>query len=206
MESTKIESYRMFGVFSDKRFWQMPKVLLLMFFKVLVVSFKNIHIYITMFSPLRSALKPFHFFILFLLVAGIHCGTSSLDVILYHKDMRDYHQLRREQDSTVLVMAGNGDVFTRPIQLKKGKYSIVFRADGNIANKELPHFIIRFGQAVIKETYIKEKVNRYIFNFELPEAATEPLQFTFDNDYNDASGDRNVFLYYPIEVKPYHLF
>lgn len=120
--------------------------------------------------------------------------------------MRDYHQLRWEQDSTVLVMGGNGDFFTRPIQLKKGKYSITFKAEGNIANKELPHFIVRFGKSQIKELYINEKLNGYVLNFELQESVTEPFQFTFDNDYHDASGDRNIFLYYPIIIKPYQVF
>jgi hypothetical protein len=103
-------------------------------------------------------------------------------------------------------MAGNGQFFTKPVQLKKGKYSIVFRAEGNIAANELPHFVVRLGEELIKEFRIKEKVNTYTCNFELSETVTAPIKFIFDNDYNDATGDRNVFLYYPVTVKPFSVF
>jgi hypothetical protein len=141
-----------------------------------------------------------------LAIPGLHCGTSKPELVFKHEDMRDFKQLRWEQDSTVLVMGGNGDFFTRPVTLNKGKHSIVFKAEGNIANKVLPHFVVRFGDFLVKELSVKEKVNSYTLNFELLEPLTAPFQFTFDNDYNDASGDRNVFLYYPIVVKPYKTF
>lgn len=164
------------------------------------------HIYTIMFYRyLTRFLSPSRLLVLFFLITGIHCGTSWQEVI-QHDDMRDFHQLRWEQDSTVLVMAGNGDVFTKPLQLHKGKYTIVFRADGNIADSVLPHFVVRVGNYVVKELSIKEKVNSYTVNFELPESVNEPLQFTFDNDFNNSIQDRNVFLYYPIIIKHYQAF
>lgn len=148
----------------------------------------------------------FHLLIIFLVVLGVHCGTSSKKNAIQRQDMRDYWQFKWAHDSTVLIIGGNADFFTKPIYLAKGKYSMTFRAEGNIANNELPHFVVRLGKYLVKNLAIKEKVNSYTLHFELPEPVNESFRFTFDNDYHDSTGDRNIFLHYPIVIKPYRLF
>jgi len=81
-----------------------------------------------------------------------------------------------------------------------------FRADGTIANQELPHLVIRIGGHLIRALVIEEKVHPYTVNFELPAAINEPIQFSFDNDFSSPTEDRNVFLYFPIVIKPFSVF
>lgn len=152
----------------------------------------------------RLLLRIWVLYLLWLLfVSGIHCGPSPQKHIIQRQDIRDYLKFSWTPDSTIQILEGNADVYTKPLQLVKGKYSMLFRAEGSIANNELPYFVVSIGKYQVKELDIKEKVNSYTINFELPETMNEPLRFTFDNDYHDSVSDRNILLHYPIVIKPF---
>lgn len=144
-------------------------------------------------------------FIYILSIAAIisGCNIFSRGYEIGHNDMQNHTQLRWEEDSTVLVFAGNEDLPTIPLQLERGKYSIRFRARGSASAGITPHFVIRLGDYTIKDMHIGVGLNSYQFNFELPERADGSLRFIFDNDHSDETGDRNVFLHYPVLIEPF---
>jgi hypothetical protein len=135
-------------------------------------------------------------------ILTLSCNSGKGHVIV-HNDMKDYAQLRWEEDSTVLVFSGNATFPTRPFKLPKGKYTIEFKANGNAAQNVLPHFVIGLGDFVLTDMEVAEGLTSYTFNFELQDTVEFPLQFTFDNDYHDSASDRNVFLHFPVVVKPW---
>lgn len=137
----------------------------------------------------------------FILVAS--CNFFGDGYTITHTGMQNSAQLRWEEDSTVLVMAGNSNLPTESLRLKKGKYSIRFRALGTPSSGMAPHFVINLGDYTIKNMFVTAGLNSYQFNFELPQSIEAPLHFVFDNDYRDSTGDRNVFLHYPIIIEPY---
>ena len=131
------------------------------------------------------------------------CNFSDSGYILKYSNMKDFNQLRWEQDSTLLVLAGNMSVLSGPVKLRSGKYVLEFSARGEKANNILPHFVISVGNYIIRDISIAEGDNDYSYKFELPESLEEPLQFTFDNDYNDSTGDRNIYLLFPVIIRRY---
>jgi hypothetical protein len=137
----------------------------------------------------------------FILVAACNFWGSSYTIT--HAEMQNSATLRWEQDSTVLVMAGNASLPTASLRLKKGKYSIRFQADGTFSSGMAPHLVVGLGDYTIKNMFISAGLNNYQFNFELPQSIEAPLYFVFDNDHRDSTGDRNIFLHYPITIKPY---
>lgn len=137
----------------------------------------------------------------FLLMAA--CSFFGDRHTITYASMQNSTQLRWEEDSTVLVMAGNSDVQTAPLKLNKGKYSIRFRAKGTFSSGMAPHFKINLGEYTIKDMFVNAGLNSYQFNFELPEGIEAPLHFVFNNDHRDSTGDRNIFLHYPIIIEPF---
>jgi hypothetical protein len=137
------------------------------------------------------------------LITGLHCGSSGEKYVLQHNDIQNYREMRWEKDSTLLVMACNTELLTRPLSLKKGKYSLFFKAEGTASKNELPHFVISVGPYIIKDLHIASGTNSYNFKFELPETLDSSLKLTFDNDYLDSVSDRNIFLTYPVIVKSF---
>jgi hypothetical protein len=132
----------------------------------------------------------------------VQCGSRKKYVIDY-KDLLNYSQLRLEEDSTVLVYSSNLTVLSNPIYLSKGKYRMRFKARGTIAAGELPNLAVQFGKYKIKDVTIKEGVNDFSVNFELPESTSGAVGLSFTNDYNSSNEDRNIFFYFPIVVEPY---
>ena len=105
-----------------------------------------------------------------------------------------------------MIFSGNSDFSTKPLKLTSGKHTIIFRAKGTSANNALPHFKIILGDFTLKDMEVKEGMNDYAVNFELPKTIESPLRFIFDNDYNDALGDRNIFLFFPVSVLLYRTY
>jgi len=117
--------------------------------------------------------------------------------------MKNYTEQRWEHDSSVLVIAGNSDNPTGNIELKRGKYSLTFSARGSMSRDILPHFVIAYGPYTIREMDIEVELKTYTVNFELPQSVNAPIRFIFDNDFSDSTGDRNIFLNFPIVIKPF---
>jgi hypothetical protein len=136
-------------------------------------------------------------------ILNLQCNLSGKSYVLDRTYIENYAQLRWEQDSTLLVLAGNSVILTKSLAFNKGKYSIIFRAKGSKSKDILPHFVISLGNYTIKDMEIATGENSYTVNFELPESMNAPVKFTFDNDYSDESGDRNIFLFFPVLIKPY---
>jgi uncharacterized protein YciI len=131
------------------------------------------------------------------------CGCSGKNYSLKYTDMQDAAHLRWEQDSTVLVFSGNASARTKTISLDKGKYTIRFEAIATAAEKILPHFIIQFGPYRLRDVSMEEGTKLYEYNFELPERVSADIVFTFDNDFANDSGDRNLFIRFPVVIEKY---
>lgn len=129
------------------------------------------------------------------------CNFWGDGYTITHAKMQNTAQLRWEEDSTVLVIAGNADLPTASLRLSKGKYSIRFRAEGTKSSGIAPHFVVHLGDYTIRNMFLTTGLNSYQFNFELPQSIEAPLHFVFDNDYRDSTGDRNIFLHYPIIIE-----
>ncbi len=138
-----------------------------------------------------------------IMIVNLSCNPASDSYTLDHHFMANTDSLRWEQDSTVLVMAGNVSLPTLPVKLTKGKYTLRFKANGTMAVNVLPHFVIHFGEYVIKEMSIEVGPKEYNINFELPHTMEAPIVFSFDNDFNTPTEDRNIFLSFPVLLKPY---
>lgn len=150
---------------------------------------------------------PFTFLInLFIASLFWRCEFGKENYILDHTYMEKHTELRWDQDSSILIFSGNSDFSTKPLKLTSGKHTIIFRAKGTSANNALPHFKIILGDFTLKDMEVKEGMNDYAVNFELPKTIESPLRFIFDNDYNDALGDRNIFLFFPVSVLLYRTY
>jgi hypothetical protein len=139
----------------------------------------------------------------FLTMASFLLQCARSKELLNYSSMENYAQQRWEHDSTILVIAGNSENSTRNIALESGKYSMMFMARGSMSREVLPHFVIAYGPFTIKDMEIGVELKTYSVNFELPQSVNAPIRFIFDNDYSDSTGDRNIFLYFPIVIKPF---
>lgn len=151
----------------------------------------------------RSHLRYLLFCTGLLLCFGCH---STGNIVLDHTNVKVNPNLRWEGDNTILVISGNCTTSSaQAIPFTTGKYIITFNAAGTVAGDSvLPHFIVSIGDSlVVKETSIATGENHYDIKFELAEPVTAPLHFTFDNDFADSVGDRNIFLHFPIKVTPF---
>lgn len=135
------------------------------------------------------------------IIAGCNLFARGYDID--RDDMLNHKQLKWEKDSAVLVMDQNQDLETIPLQLEKGKYTIKFRAKGTMAAGTAPHLVIRFGTYIIKDMHVEAGTNNYQFNFELPERVYGGLRLIFDNSHHDETGDRNIYLHFPVKIDPF---
>jgi hypothetical protein len=128
------------------------------------------------------------------------CSFFKEQRTIHYNDLQGYEKLKWQQDSAVLVMPGDIAVVTSPLSLKKGKYTLVFSASGNAAVGRLPHIVISLGIYTVRDMEIREGLNEYKLNFEIPKDVDTPLTMIFDNDFYDGKEDRNVFLYFPFFI------
>lgn len=137
------------------------------------------------------------------LLVLVSCNFFGDSYTITHAGMQNSTALRWDEDSTVLVMAGNASLSTTTLRLSKGKYTLRFRAKGSPSSGIAPHFMINLGEYTIRNIFLSAGLNSYEFKFELPHDIEAPMQFVFDNDHRDSTGDRNIFLHYPIQIDAY---
>jgi len=136
-------------------------------------------------------------------LSGIQCKSSDHKTIFTFRDVIDYSRYRWDNDSSILVFSGNLKASLKTVSLKPGRYTITFKAEGNIAQKGLPNFSISFGELKILNQEIKEGINVYKVNFEIQKPMSGSLGFAFTNDYSSPTEDRNIFQHFPVYLNPY---
>lgn len=133
----------------------------------------------------------------------VSCNSANSAKILNYSDLLNYTEQRWEQDSSVLVMAGNGEMPSRELTLDKGKYILQFKAMGTSSSNGKPHFVISFRDYKLADLDIETGIKEYAIPFELPRETKGSVAFKFDNDYSDSTGDRNIFLNFPVRISPF---
>jgi hypothetical protein len=131
------------------------------------------------------------------------CGNDSGKFIIDSKAIENYTQYNWLDDSTKFPLTGNSSISSRPYSLEKGKYSIQFKAYGTKGENRLPRLMVDFGSYQLKVVDIDVQPTMYFVNFELPESVQDKFVFTFNDDYNSPTEDRNVFLYFPLLVRQF---
>lgn len=142
------------------------------------------------------------YFTLLLILLCTHCNTPDA-VLIRNSDIVDYDRLRWENDRSILVFSNNDSILSSAISLREGKYVMRFNAEATSANSITPHFVIGLGNYVLKDTYLEKGKKEYLVKFELPEKINARVWFMFDNDFNDTTSDRNIFLRFPISISSY---
>jgi hypothetical protein len=143
-------------------------------------------------------------FIFLLALSAVRCNSAKGTYEIGRTSFENYSQLTWSEDSTQLVLNRNISCQTGILKLNQGKYIIRFRALGTTAGDGvLPHLVISLGKYVVRDMAVADGDQQYKLKFELPENITAPLQLTFDNDFMNEQGDRNIFLYVPLSIRPY---
>ena len=145
----------------------------------------------------------YRFFMIAFFAILYSCNFSPTHHVIQFDQLEDYKIQRWEHDSSVLVMSGNGTVTTMPMKLPKAKYTLSFFAAGTPAQNTLPRLNVFIGDYFVKDLRIKEGRNKYTLKLELPKNEDTVLSLTFDNDYSDAKEDRNIYIYFPIEINSF---
>jgi hypothetical protein len=142
------------------------------------------------------------YFTLLLILLLTHCNTPD-PVQIRNNDIVDYDKLRWENDHSTLVFSNNDSILSGAINLREGKYVMRFSAEATSANSITPHFVIGLGNYILKDIYLEKGKKEYLVKFELPEKINARVRFMFDNDFNDTTSDRNIFLRFPISISSY---
>lgn len=131
------------------------------------------------------------------------CKNGGGKHVIGRGDIENYSKYRWLDDSTKFPLTGNITIYTKPYALEKGKYSLQIRAYGTKGENRLPRLIVGFGPYELKVLDVDVKTAMYFVNFELPEDVNDKFVFTFNDDYNSDTEDRNVFMYFPVMLKRY---
>jgi hypothetical protein len=131
-----------------------------------------------------------------------HCNGAG-PIVISNKDIVDHERLRWENDSSTLVFSNNDSITSHAIGLQAGKYVLRFNAEATSVNNITPHVVVSLGRYLLKDMLLEKGKKEYQLKFELPEKTNAPVRFKFDNDYNDSTGDRNIFIDFPISINPY---
>jgi hypothetical protein len=146
----------------------------------------------------------FSMIIFLLAVSAVRCNSARGKYEITSHSFENYGQLTWSEDSTQLVLNRNLSCQTGELKLSKGKYIIRFRALGTTAGDGvLPHLVIGLGKYVVRDMAVADGDHQYKLKFELPENMVAPLKLTFDNDFMNEQGDRNIFFYVPFSIRPY---
>lgn len=90
----------------------------------------------------------------------------------------------------------NGSINTRPINLKRGDYSLTIKAWGTAAAGIFPHLNLYINNKKIGEYFVTGNAEEKQIQFQLAESASGPLRVEMDNDMTvpEKREDRNAFV------------
>jgi hypothetical protein len=140
---------------------------------------------------------------MFLFVLVCSCGNSSGRIIINPVDIENYKNYNWQENFTIFPLTGNFSISSKSYSLKKGKYSMQLKAYGTPGENRLPRVLIDFGPYRLKILSVDLRPTIYKINFELPESIEGKFTFTFNDDYNSPTEDRNSFIYFPVYVKAF---
>lgn len=147
-------------------------------------------------------LQLFSIFAFVILSSGVQCSTAEIRHQFTPDEVLDRLQYRWGMDSTVLIFASNMAISLKPVSLAAGKYTLVSGRMAIALQAPCRNFLA-FGRLNIIDQPVSKGINTYTINFEMPEPMTGSFKFEFINDYSSPTGDRNIYLYFPVLVKPY---
>ena len=97
-------------------------------------------------------------------------------------------------DNERFIAVWGGSVSSLPISLKAGQYTIDIRSRGYSSQNVFPHLNIYVDNKPIGNFFVTQDLQKKEFDLEIKKDSDVILKIEMDNDFADASGDRNAFI------------
>jgi mannosyltransferase len=97
-------------------------------------------------------------------------------------------------DNERYIGVWGGAVSSLPIPLKAGQYTIDITSRGYASQNIFPHLNVYLGNQLIGNFFVTQDLQEKQFDLEIKKDSDVILKIEMDNDFADASGDRNAFI------------
>ena len=97
-------------------------------------------------------------------------------------------------DNERFIAVWGGAINSLPISLKTGQYTIDIRSRGYSSQNVFPHLNIYVNNQLIGNFFVTQDLQKKEFDLEIKKDSDVIFKIEMDNDFADASGDRNAFI------------
>ena len=93
-----------------------------------------------------------------------------------------------------LIAIFGGPITSLPVPMQSGHYNINILAMGFPSQNIFPHLKVYVNDNLVGEFFVRMELTKKDFDFEIKNPTNARIKIEMDNDFSDASGDRNAFI------------